>query len=364
MARRFDLDERLARHERFWAPLTVGEGAYVCATAPLRPRQASLAAQLRANWLDVDLRVRFIEDALESTFFGGDAVPVAQPDFGPGVLPALLGRPYRLDDTTVWFDEEPFDDPDALEGLALERDGAFFRAVTGVLERLRERSPGRYVVASPDLGGTLDVLAALYRRESLLEDIALEPERVERLLRKVYGWWAEATEEVERCLRGPQPYRSTWIPVAGKKRYGTLLSELAAMVSPGAFSGIALPALSREAGRFDRVLFNVDGDAYARHLAQVVNIRNLHAIEWDPNPRYAGSGRAEKDFAGEHSLKVCREIQRYVKLILNGVPLRQTDAVMQSVSHDGVFLIVHCDSVAQAGEFLDHARRWTRPSHA
>jgi len=363
MANRFDLDERLARHERFWAPLAEGEGAYVCATAPLHPRQTNLAAELRARWLDVDLRVRVIEDELESTYFGGDSVPVAQVDFGPGILPALLGRPYRVDDVTVWFDEESFDDPSALDRLTLERDGAFYRAVIGVLERLRERSPGRYVVASPDLGGTLDVLAALYRRESLLEDIVLEPERVQTLLRKVYGWWAEATEEVERCLHGPRPYRSTWIPVASEKRYGTLLSELAAMVSPQTFADIVLPALNREASHFDRVLFNIDGDAYARHLAQAANIRGLHAIEWDPNPKYTGPGCAQKDFASEHSIEVCREIQKHVKLILNGVPPEQADAVMKSISHDGVFLIVHCDSVAQAEEFLGHARKWTRRSN-
>jgi hypothetical protein len=353
-----DLGERLARHRQFWGPKFDGEGAYFAAASPLP--QFRGVDDRRARWLDVDYRISVIKESFKNSFFLGDAIPRIDPDFGPSFLPALLGRPYSVGDDTVWFDVEPFDDPDEIYALSIERGGQYYRTFLQLTKKLCEMSEGRFLVGVTDMGSETDILAALYRRESLLIDTIAAPERVKRLLEKIGEWWADATQENERVIRETQPYTITWVPVACDEPWGPLLSELSAMVSPEVFEDIVAPSIERMSRIFSRIMFNVDGDSYARHLKRVLEFEKLHFVEWDPNPKYSPDGKLEKDFTTTASIDLIREILEEKKLIFNKIPAWQVPRIMERIPHDGVFFYLEFDSISEAGDFMEMSRKWAK----
>jgi hypothetical protein len=297
---------------------------------------------------------------LESLAYGGDAVPIAQVDFGPGILPAVLGRPWRLGEDTVWFDEDPLKDADAVEQLVLNRGTPIYRSFLKTTELLLLRAKGRYTVALGDIGSTFDVLAALYQRESLLMDIALHPQRVERLLARVGAWWREAVLENLWQISSGQSCISTWIPIVNSRTWYAQLSEFSAMISGDDFEKFSLPALAREAELFEQIVFNMDGDNYARHLPGILKIPKLHAIDWAPTLKYVAPGVSHKIFTEPQYLNVARQVQKHVKLIINGIPPWQVAEVLEHISPDGVFFIVECADVDEGESFLAEARTWMR----
>jgi len=352
-------DMRLARHQCFWDGRTEGEGAYIAVTAPKAELVLSSVTP-EVKWFDTDYRVNMLEAEMENTFFGGDALPHILADIGPGILPALLGRPYRLADNTIWFDIEPLETENEIENLSLQTHGFFHQKLTELTSRLCERGQNRYLTGIADMGGGLDILAALYQRENLLEDFVLDPQRITRLLRLVNRWWKEAVQEHERAIRKTQGWIISWVPIANRNSYYPLLSEFSAMISPDSFKQVSLPSLCDDARIFDQVIPIVDGEAYIRHLPYIFEIERLHAVEWIPNAKYVASGIAQKDFASAESIAVCRTIQEHAKLILDGISPEQVPIVMDQISHDGVFLNVRCNNIHDAEEFLAFFHKYRR----
>jgi hypothetical protein len=353
-----DMDERLARHRQFWGQKFEGEGPYFALASPL-PQFRSVKDRFE-RWLDLDYRLDTLTESFENAFFLGDAVPRVDPDLGPTFLPALLGRPYSIGENTVWFDVEPFSDADEIYGLSIQRDGAYYRMFTELTAKLCERSEGRYLVGVADAGGEIDILAALWNRESLLMEMAMSPENVARLLEYVGKLWTEVTLENEQIVRRVQQYTITWMPIANDKPWGPILSEVSAMVSPKMFREIIVPSVGRMSRVFDQILFNVDGDSYVRHLPEVMNLNKLHAIEWDPNPKFGADSRLEKDFTTPNSIAVIREILERKKIIFNDISAWQIPSIMEQIPHDGAFFYLEFDHLNEAEDFLEMSRRWTR----
>jgi hypothetical protein len=353
-----DFKDRLARHRQFWGPKFEGEGAYFAACSP--SSQFHSGRERRERWLDVGYRLRVLEESFESAFFMVDAVPLVNPDFGTTFLPALLGRPYQVDDANSWFDIEPFDDPEKIFDLSLQKDGEYYVALFDLIARLCERSEERFLVGTPDAGCELDILAALYRRESLLIDMLEEPDRTLALLSKIGEFWARLVSEIDDLIRRTQPYTISWVPIANPLPWAPIISEIASMVSPGTFKEIAVPSINRMSSMFEKFLFNVDGDSYIRHLQDVLKLERLHSVEWDPNVKYRADGGAEKDYTTDSSIRVMREIAQRKKLVLREIPVWQVPVLLEKIPLDGVFFYVEMESIREAEEFMEMAAKWMK----
>jgi hypothetical protein len=351
-----DFKDRLARHGQFWGPKFEGEGAYIAVGSPLPQFRA--AAERRTKWLDVEYRLNVLDNSFENAFFLGDAVPMVDPDFGSAFLPALLGRPYRVDDITSWFDVESFEEPEEIFGLSLQKDGEYYRALIDFTAKLCGKSEGRYLVGTADAGCELDILAALYNRESLLIDMLEEPDMVLDLLSKIGAFWSELISDLDGIIRRTQPYTISWVPIANTSRWAPLICELAAMVSPDVFREIAIPSIRRMSRMFDKFLFNVDGDSYIRYLPEILKLERLHSIEWDPNPMYHSNGSVEKNYTTDCSISVMREILRHKKLVLREIPAWQVPILAEKIPLDGVFFYLEIESADEAEEFMEMAEKW------
>jgi hypothetical protein len=360
---------RLDRHQRFWQPLVTGEGAYIAVTAPASgqaeypatgsdleqlgsSRQLSQQA-LHRQWFNIEQRVAAIEQQIEQTFYGGDALPIAAIDLGSGTLPALLGRPYVLAPETIWFDTEPLADVEQIEALSLQVGSRFYQAYVQAYELLFAHSEGRFLVSATDLGSSLDTLAALYDRANLLVDIALEPQKLRRLLSKAGRWRQQVLDRYSDLVRAAQTSYVYYAPIASRNNYIHHEAELAAMISPQAFAELIVPALNSETPSGQLATYLVDGDSYTRYLPQILQINNLHAVIWGPNTRIGSDGRAAKNWNEPASVEFIKAVQAAgIKLIILEIPAFQVGQLMEQINPDGVFMQVAADSRPQAEQLL------------
>jgi hypothetical protein len=361
-----DLDERIARHLRFWGPAYEGEGLYVIARAPRAGWEKAtrldaakpVPSSLHEQWLDVDFALRKLEYELASVYLGGDGLPIAMPNLGPGIIPGLVGHPFALTQRSIWFDQNPFDDPAALADLHFDPNTEFYRVYTEFNDRLLERAEGRYFVAQSDFGSCFDTLASLLRRDDLLAEVALDPARVSAWIGGLFGLWDDALRANRELISTRQPLQSNWIPLVNDRIWYSLISEVSSMISRQAYEEIALPALLREAAQFEQVIFNLDGDTAARHVDLVCTIPQLHAIFWAPTVKYSRERPFYQDLLAPESLAVCRTVQEHAKLLIDGIQPWQLADFLKQVSPDGLFLIVDCGSQIEAEEVLASLRRW------
>lgn len=89
-------------------------------------------------------------------------------------------------------------------------------------------------------------------------------------------------------------------------------------------------------------------------------IRFLHSIEWYPVPELGPArGLVRKNFAGKESIAVCKSLQAAgIKPVLNGLQPDRALALMDSISTDGVFLVVDCAGADEAEQFAAFACHW------
>ena len=66
--------------------------------------------------------------------------------------------------------------------------------------------------------------------------------------------------------------------------------DFSAMISPVMFERFVVPSLSEQCAWLDRALYHLDGPDCVRHLDLLLQIPNLHAIQWTPGAGEPGAG--------------------------------------------------------------------------
>jgi len=359
---------RLNRHKTFWKNKLDNEGIYISITAPDEgalelSRSAESLVDLEKKWFDIEYRVNEYERQLGATYYAGDAVPLVNIDFGPGVLAAMLGAQYRLAENTVWFGINPIADSwEDIDNLKLDAEGKVYKTLMELTERMCEKADNRYIVGIADIGVNLDVLASLLNREELLLDVLRDPAKVKKMIGKIDGFWQKVLDENYKIIKRYMKGVTSWVPLVNENKWYPLLSEFSVMVSPTVFQEIIFPALQWEVDHLEQALFNLDGEDQIKHLPKILQLKGLHSIEWDPVPQYSSaSKKVTKDFASKVSLEVYREIQKAgKKVVINGVAPDQLDTILSNISPDGVFFVVSCTSRKEADETLAYTSNWIK----
>lgn len=364
-----EVEKRIERHSRFWREPYKGEGAYIAVTAfddvnADRYKKVKKPASLEDRWFNVDYRMECLMYNLNTTYYAGDAVPTASMDFGPGVLAALLGAEFRLAEDTIWFDEKPFDGhiEELKSHIKFDTDIQIYKTAEKLTEAMCKFSEGRYVVSILDIGVNADVFSSLYSREKLLRSMVKEQESVDEILSIIDVFWKSIYEDNYALVKRYQPYMTSWIPLISSEKWYPLLSEFSSMVSPSVFKKLILPSLNRETEMLDKVLFNLDGEDEIKHLKEILGLNKLHAVQWDPVPKYMNKYDAViKDFDSAASMNVYGDVQRAgKKLVINGLMPTQAVNILNNISEDGVFLFVNCKNRKEADDFIDYSRRWIK----
>ncbi|MDR1194230.1 MAG: hypothetical protein LBK98_08730 [Peptococcaceae bacterium] len=363
-----ELIRRASRHESFWGEKRRGEGAYIAVTAPNYKALAESPApgpvdSLEEKWFNVDYRVSEVIHAVKTTYYGGDAVPVAYAHYGPANLSGLLGADYRLTADTIFFGLNPLiTDLTQPFSLAPQREGKLYKAIKRTAGELAAAARGEFVVGIGDIGSNLDTLSALMTRESLFVNMLENPELIKGLISAVFELWREFYSENRAWVTEKSPYMSAPSPFVYSGKWSKVESETAVMISPAMFEEFIAPALARQIDFLDKAMFNLDGSAYIKHLSQVMSLEGLHSIAYSPAVTFdPATGKAVRDFTDPDVLAICARIQATdKKLVLQGIDCRQVETLLKYISPDGVFLMVRCDNEKEAEEFTAYTAKWRR----
>ena len=101
------------------------------------------------------------------------------------------------------------------------------------------------------------------------------------------------------------------------------------MISDEAFEELFVPGIIRECRHMDRCLYHLDGPQALRYLDRLLEIPEIHAIQWVP-----GAGQ---DYWADW-IDVYRRIQAAGKAMQFWLPAKDLDRLFESLSPEGVWI--------------------------
>jgi len=125
---------------------------------------------------------------LEATHYLGDAFPRYWPNFGPGIVSAFAGADLYAVNATTWFSANSSELLSNLH-LVLREDNPWWQRVKSVTQSAVERWGSQLSIGFTDLGGNLDILAALRGTQRFLLDLLDNPQDVDRLVLETNRLW-------------------------------------------------------------------------------------------------------------------------------------------------------------------------------
>jgi 5-methyltetrahydrofolate--homocysteine methyltransferase len=233
--------------------------------------------------------MQYVEDACDLleryadiTDRAGDGYHFLFVNLGASMMSAFLTGQTKFDGRTIWLEHPEPLDWETIESFDESTESQYARVAMASIERLVQRLAGRFVFAPPELGGLLDILAAMRQTMNLLIDTVDEAERLDRVMLRLastYRAWDRRLSEIIDPAN-PQCWTQAMRLLSGKP------SELAtcdfsAMISPEAFNRFNLPFIRHQTELHPgRVYYHLDGPGERPHLDALLALPGMFAVQW------------------------------------------------------------------------------------
>jgi hypothetical protein len=222
-----------------------------------------------------------LEDVKQTRLFG-DALPHIRADFGPVLLGGMLGGRLEFGADTGWthafIDDTWSNAPD----WVLREDNRWWQMLRARAERVAQDAPGRYLLCTPDLGGSADVLLNLRGASELCMDVLTQPERIRDSIDAIYPAWHRACTELYRIAMSQNAGLCHWLGVWSSRPYLVPACDFNFMISPDDFNRLCLPDIARQATTIGRAVFHLDGPGAANHIDALLEVPDIQAIQFTP----------------------------------------------------------------------------------
>ncbi len=267
-----------ARHESWWR--RTNQNPIVLAKANANPaRSISRRLELLDDpgaWLAAK------EADLEQTLFMADSLPSIRVDFGPVLLGALLGGQSEVGHDTTWTHAMIADDWHNAPDWQLDTDHPWWHLLLDLLERVAAMARGQYLVMTPDLGGSCDVLLNLRGSQALCMDVFEQPERITAALQAIEPAWQQAWMQLYKSVFKHNAGLIHWLGIWSNEPYVVAACDFNALIGPQAFRELCLPDIVRQARTAGRAIFHLDGPDAARHIDALLAVPEIQAIQFTP----------------------------------------------------------------------------------
>ena len=219
-----------------------------------------------------------------------DILPAAWPHIGTLPLAAYLGAKQTYTQHQVWYQScmsSLTDHPP----LRLDASHPEVRQLEQILRRSVEVASGNYFIGMPALLGGVDVLAELRGTAELLMDMIDDPAAVHRRLEQIQIAYEQSFDRMYELLKLPDEsmcfgYFMLW----GEGATGLCQCDTAGMLSPAMFREFVVPYLKQQCEFLANSMFHIDGAQALIHLPALLELSDLDAIEFTPDPKSPGGG--------------------------------------------------------------------------
>ena len=289
--------ETRAHHEQWWEGRGLVLGAWGTGLATTRAhaqvREPPAPASVADRHTNASYIARHTRYRMSRLRWPADILPAAWPHVGTLPLATYLGATPQYAGNNVWY-HPCMSDIERHPPLVFDPNHAECRQLESIVRETVALADGNYFCGMPALLGGIDVLAELRGTAELLMDMIELPAAVHQRLRQIQEAYVAAFDRMHAIVKTDDAgsmcygYFMLW----GRGRTGLCQCDTAAMFSPQMFGEFVIPYLCEQCAYLDRSMFHVDGSQALIHLPLLLEVQDLDAIEFTPDPKAPAGGDA------------------------------------------------------------------------
>ena len=306
---------------------------------------------MEERYMDPESIVRRYRYYCETHEFLAESFPNLNADFGPGSVAAYLGSEIEFKDNSVWF-AHCVEDWETHPELLFDPENKWFKKHIWLFDECKKRIGEDFPIAIPDLMENVDVLASLRGAMDLIYDMVEDEDEIIKRVQQVTDCYQQYYDAFYKyaAYEGGSAY--TVFQIFGSGKTQKLQCDFSAMLSPDYFRTFVLDSLKQTAGKYDNVLYHLDGPDAIKHMDALMEVDGISALQWtsgDHGPdgtledwdviydkaRAAGKQLWVKVYSGEFDDWI-RNTERIVKkygskglyLFFNDMPLKQAEELV------------------------------------
>lgn len=323
----------------------------------LAPQPAALSelpepADDEVRWLDPNYRVAVVRRELESTWWGGEAVPSS-------LLMAnwviCLGGTPRFRPETIWFDPQAvsFDRPSPFRH---DPTSPWMTKYTALLSALVEEAGyDGFLIGKPGGLPANDLLSMHMGTEAFLFALVDHPDWMAEAILIGAQDQLQARQELQAWLRDRHAYwygNGGWMPFWAPEPFTTTQSDVSCMLSPAMFDRFIVPELDVHASEHGALWYHLDGGDARQHLPTLLTLPYLRVVQYTPAPWEPPNGPAH--------LPMYRRIQAAGRIVHIELPWQHVEPLVRELDPTLLMLHTWCPSREVGERLLEDSVCWAR----
>jgi len=261
----------------------------------------------------------------------GDTLPQVRVDFGAVLLGSLLGGTREVRSDTSWTHAFIDDDWSNAPDWTIPEDHPDWVLLQKLTKRVAADAIGRYLVCTPDLGASADVLLNLRGSAQLCMDVVMRSETIQSAIDAIYTSWRQAFASLYAHAVESGAGITHWLGLWSNRPYTVPACDFNALIGPAHFQQLFLPEIARQAETVGRAIFHLDGPDAARHIDALLDVPHIQAIQFTPG---AGSPSALQ------WLDMLRKIQDHGRSLLIFTPAEEVLELARSLKPEGLAIFL------------------------
>lgn len=272
---------------------------------------------LAQNINDIETQQQNFVDHAQNQYYGGEKIPSFWPNYGPGIIAAVLGVKPKYEHGTVWFDR-PTDINEIvslLESVKINANNEWYSRLLKVTQYAVEKSQGQYSVGVSDIGGILDILSSFLGPRNLIINMRRNPGIIDTCRSIILEKTLQVYDDLQRIIDSANLGCNSWLDVWCPKHWYPMQCDFSAMLSPKWFRRFVLPDLVNQAEHMDYAIYHLDGPEQLKYVDDLIAEPSITGIQWVP-------GIGELAMESDKWFPLYRKIQNAGKnLVIDSSPM-------------------------------------------
>ncbi|MBY9009996.1 MAG: hypothetical protein KGD74_09045 [Candidatus Lokiarchaeota archaeon] len=302
---------------------------------------------LAKNYEGIEEALDGFEKRTEVSYFGGEAIPFYFPNYGPGIMAAVLGVRPQFNTGTVWFSRptNPEDIIEHLESVKINQNNEWYSRLLRITEYAAKRAGRNYLITVSDIGGVLDILSSFLGPTNIILTMKRNPNIIDTCRTIILEKLLKVYDDLQNIISQFCDGCSCWLGVWNKKRWYALQSDFSAMLNPKWFQKFVLPDLRAQAEHMDYAIYHLDGPNALPHLDFLLNEPSITGIQWVP-------GAGNEPMSSKGWLPLYKKIQNSDKnLVIDSAP-ENVSHLYKNLDPKGLYVRTYYRSEYIANQYL------------
>lgn len=265
--------------------------------------------------------------------------------------PDIFGADIVFEETTSY--SVPFVDDDWSQELRFDESNKWWQKMLEITDACEEDSKGEYLVGVTDLHPGADGLMSIRGPQELCYDVFDQPEVFEKCQTVLLPAFQKQFESLYNRAQKYQKGTSNWMGLYKDTPWYVTSAYFICMLSAEDFEALVLPEIKAELDYLKGAsMFHLDGPQALRHLDRLLELPNLHGIQW-----VYGAGQP----SANHWLPVLKKTQAAGNAVEVILQPEDIDVIFKELDPRG--LLCHFDwdmAEDEAGEVYERIMKFYR----